>query len=648
MPMRTIQGLVMLLAMSLAGAARADVTLPTLFSDNAVLQRNMPVPVWGTASPGELVEVSYDGQTKSATADGSGTWLVVLDPMAASLAPSPMTVAGDNQITIQGVQVGEVWLGSGQSNMNRPISQDGDQALATAEAASLNLSFFNIASGSPDGTLWEASDAATVQDMSAVLFWFGRRLEQELSDVPIGLIHSSVGATAIERWSTAAGSGSLYLDQIQPLQPYGFRGALWYQGEWDSRGAKDSSKYYWQLPALIDEWRSDWGQGNFPFYVVQMPRMGISEVRIVRDAELQTALATAGVEMTVNIDYPEIDVHPLHKEPFGRRLADIALKTIHGHDIPAFGPIYDVTQSYVAGDELVVGFNHLGGGLTSYGEPLAEWEIAGADGVYVDADAQIVGGKVVLSSPSVPDPVYGRYAYEAAPANPNLFNLDGLPASPIREIALSGVPDTVPPSPDPMVWESAPSATGSTSIAMEAAGATDENGVEYYFSCLSGGCNDSAWQDSTVYEDGGLQPETTYEYTVKARDKSVNQNQTAESLPAAAETLPPPPPCPGITLFVGSIDLGTLHGDRGAKHGQANVAIQDSCGNPVPDASVMGAFTGDFDEESLNITNASGVSVHDTTATKKGPIAFTFCVTGVNHGTLAYDSAANLETCESL
>jgi sialate O-acetylesterase len=647
MARKSFKALVLIIALCFASMAQAEVSLPTLFSDHVVLQRNMPVPIWGTAAPGEVVEVQFSGQTKTTIADGSGNWSLNLDPMPASLAPSTMTVSGANVISVQDVQVGELWLGSGQSNMNRAISEDADQAIALVEAASLNLSFFNVASGTPSGTVWQASDAATADAMSAVLFWFGRHLEMGLSDVPIGLIHSSVGATAIERWSTAAGSGGLYLEQIKPLQPFAIRGVLWYQGEWDSRGTKDPEKYYWQLPALIQEWRSDWGQGNFPFYVVQLPRMGISSVHIVRDAQLQTALTEAGVEVTVNIDYPEIDVHPSRKEPFGRRLADIALYAVHGQSIAAFGPVYDVAQSHVAGSEIVVGFSHVSSGLVSSSEPLEGWEIAGADGAYVDAEALILGDKVVVSNPSVLAPVSVRYAFEPAPPNPNLFNAEGLPAAPIRELVLSTSLDTTPPAPDPMTWASQPLATSSTSIAMTADTASDDSGVEYYFSCISGGCSDSGWQDATDYEDTTLQPDSFYEYTVKARDKSSNQNQTAESAPAGATTLQPPPPCGASTFAVSSIELGTLNAGRGQKRGQAVVTLHDNCGEAVPLASVTGNFTGDYNEVSLNATNSSGISVHETVATNKGSIAFTFCVDDVSHSSLTYDPAADAESCPS-
>jgi hypothetical protein len=229
----------------------------------------------------------------------------------------------------------------------------------------------------------------------------------------------------------------LYTGQIVPTQPYGIKGVTWYQGEWDSRSAKDSGKYYWQMPCLIDEWRTDWGQDplNFPFYIVQMPKMGLSSIHIVRDAELQTALDDPKVEMIVTIDNPGRDVHPPCKELFGVRLALLALKLEYDHSIDARSPFYNAAASYVAGDTIGVVFDDVAGGLQSNGGPLAEWEITGSDGSYISADAVIVGTDTVeVSSPSVPNPVSARYAFRTNPEANNLINSAGLPASPIREV----------------------------------------------------------------------------------------------------------------------------------------------------------------------------------------------------------------------
>lgn len=427
------------LTLAQVSPAPSDVTLPSLFTDFAVLQRDMPVPVWGSADPWEVVTVEFREQLQSTTSDSAGQWMVVLDAMSASSAPSTMVITGHNILHIHEVQVGEVWIGSGQSNMQRPLSDDCEADSALIDAPNYNMRFFNVTAngGNVPATVWEVSDEYSAAAMSAVHFYFGRHLARHLPDVPIGLITSAVSATAIERWATCAGSGSLYLNQIVPLQPFAMRGATWYQGEWDARGSQDSSKYYWQLPCLIDEWRTDWGQGSFPFYVVQMPKMGINSIHIVRDAELETALADPKVEIIVTIDQPGSDVHPPCKDPFGVRLAMLARELEYDHGLSARSPAYDAARSYLADGAIRIVFDNVGQGLQSSGGPLAEWEIADASGNYVAASATIVGqdqDTVEVWSPSVPAPVSARYAFSPNPAGNNLINSESLPASPIREV----------------------------------------------------------------------------------------------------------------------------------------------------------------------------------------------------------------------
>ena len=201
----------MLCAMLICGIAQADVTVPTMFGDHAVLQRNMPVPVWGTASPGEQVTVEFGGQSKTTTASGSGDWLIYLAPMPASISPGNMVIAGNNEIVITGVQVGEVWVGSGQSNMQRTLSDDCDAAAAIADAGNYNMRFFNVTAngGNVGSTVWQVSDENSAPAMSAVQFFFGRHLAKEMPNIPMGMITSAVSATAIEKWATCAGSGGL-------------------------------------------------------------------------------------------------------------------------------------------------------------------------------------------------------------------------------------------------------------------------------------------------------------------------------------------------------------------------------------------------------------------------------------------------------
>jgi len=208
-----------------------------------------------------------------------------------------------------------------------------------------------------------------------------------------------------------------------------------------------------------------------------------------------------------------------------------------------------------------------------------------------------------------------------------------------------GSTDTEPPSPDPMTWANAPAATGETSIAMSATAANDPSGVEYFFDCVSGACNDSGWQDGSSYTDVGLQASTTYGYQVQARDKSTNQNTTAWSV---VETATTDGSCTASAMHVASIVLSNVSAGRGNKYGQANVAIVDNCGSSVAGATVDGTFSGDYAESSSGSTDSGGIAAMQTTTTQKGKVSFTFCVVTISGAGLAYDLIANVETCDAL
>lgn len=420
----------MMFAAVLCGPANADVTLPTLFSDHMVLQRQMDVAVWGTADDGEEVTVTFQDQMVSTVADSNGQWIVWLDSMPAG-GPNDMTVAGDNSITLTDVQVGEVWVCSGQSNMVwKLIDSDGAEE-AVADSGNYNIQLFILPGPhSIDEAKWEICDPNTSPNSYGVAFFFARELAQNI-DVPIGLIEAAKGATAITHW-TDAGTGHLYNEKIVPIQPYGIRGVLWYQGEWDAQSDCTAELYYEMLPLLIDNWRFDWGQGDFPFLYVQLPRYNAIPRdpgwMIVRDAQLAT-LFEVNTAMSCLIDLPASSIHPPNKEPVGYRLSLAARVLAYGEDIVYSGPIYNPNESSIESDEIIIGFNHIGSGLEDFGQELTGFEIAGEDANYVEAEAVIVGDTVVVSSPSVDLPVMVRYGWAMYPEC-NLFNVEGLPASP--------------------------------------------------------------------------------------------------------------------------------------------------------------------------------------------------------------------------
>ncbi len=494
-------------------AAAAAVTLPSVLGSHMVLQREMPVPVWGWAEPGEKVTVTFAGHEASTKADATGAWMVKLPAMKAG-GPHEMTVRGANTITLTDILVGEVWLCSGQSNMEMGLGvvKDAEQEVAAADYPNIRLL---EVPRRPSGQLqpdvecaWRPCHPDTVaQDgwggFSAVAYFFGRAIHKEL-DVPVGLIDSTWGGTRIEPWTppegfalvselepfikeiadaneayrhdversrgpiqewldaagtaldegneiplkppiprhplaSAAQPTGLYNGMIHPLEPFAIRGAIWYQGEANVH-TNDSMAYYDKMKALIGGWRQVWGQGDFPFYYVQLApfnyrrhRKEFTPDQLPRIWEAQTAaLAIPNTGMAVTTDVGNVvDIHPKNKQEVGRRLALWALARTYGKDNVVYsGPLYK--GMIVKGAEVRIVFDHVGSGLALRdGEPLTWFEIAGEDKVFVQAEVAIDGDTVVVSSDEVAEPVAVRFGWHTE-AEPNLMNKEGLPASPFR------------------------------------------------------------------------------------------------------------------------------------------------------------------------------------------------------------------------
>ncbi len=495
---RTLLGLAIsaLLAVA-ASVARAEVRLSSLFSDGAVLQQGVAVPVWGTAKDGERVTVVFRKQKVSTIAKG-GRWLVRLKPLKAG-GPDTLSVAGEgNTLVVSNVLVGEVWLCSGQSNMAFALSRAANAAEAIAGARDPQLRLFTVprcATNTPLSDVpgaWVESAPETAASFSAVAWFFGRDLRRALK-VPVGLIHSSVGGTPAEAWTSratleadpnlkpileryaasiknydpaaaaarhkqalarykaavakakAAGepppqapralrdprqySGrpcALYNGMIAPLQPYAIAGAIWYQGEANSPRAAEYRKLF---PTMIQDWRRAWGQGDFPFLFVQIaPHQRMTPE--IREAQLLSWQNTSRTAMAVTVDIGNpTDIHPTQKEPVGARLALAARAVAYKEKVAYSGPVYAAMK--VKGRRVVLSFRHVGGGLMATGGELKGFTIAGADGNFMPAQASIEGDKVVVSSPSVAKPAAVRYGWASTP-DVNLFNQDGLPATPFR------------------------------------------------------------------------------------------------------------------------------------------------------------------------------------------------------------------------
>ena len=446
--------------------AAAAVKLPAIFGDDMVLQRGRPVPVWGWAERGEEVNVSIAGQNLTTKADQQGRWKVTLDKLDVG-DPLTMTVKDSSGSTLifQNILVGEVWLCSGQSNMVRGLgaSNNGRQEIAKADYPSIRLFFVpQVKATEPAEDVigrWAPCTPKNIvkvgrSSFSAVAYYFGRQLHKELG-VPVGLIQSSWGGTPAEFWTSRKtlaadpalksliknrGSSKLYNGMIAPLVPYAISGAVWYQGE---SNVGRAHQYRTLFPAMIANWRADWGQGDFPFGFVQLApfrygKQNPENCAELRDAQLMTLKNVPHTGMAVIMDIGNVkDVHPRNKLDVGKRLALWALAKVYGRDVVYSGPIYK--SMAVEGDKIRLRFDCDDGGLiASDGKPLVDFTIAGADQKFVPAAAEIDGDSIVVHADEVDRPVAVRYAWRDD-ATPNLANKAGLPASPFRTDQWKGV-----------------------------------------------------------------------------------------------------------------------------------------------------------------------------------------------------------------
>ncbi len=462
--------------------ARADVTLPHLFGDNMVLQRNQPVPVWGWAAPGEKVTVAFAGQRRNATTDRDGKWEVHLRSLKASAQPAEMKISGVNQLSLTNILVGEVWLCSGQSNMEKPIgTRSGQkptrnhlQELAAGDCPRIRLFLVKPAmSDTPVNDIksdWQVCSSNVLEQskFSAVGYFFAREIQTELN-VPIGLIGSSWGGTRIEPWTSPEGFASepklkdlalgtpagtnkpantrpmvIYNAMIAPLAPFALRGVLWYQGESNCMGEHPDGEIYTdKMAALVKGWREVWAQKRLPFYYVQIapfhyfhsktPRVPTADA-LPEFWEAQTrALRIPDTGMAVITDLVENlnDIHPTQKKEVGQRLANLALAKTYGRkNRVGYGPMFKSVK-FAKGCARIY-FDHTDGGLISQdGLPLNWFTIAGADGKFVEAQARIEGRQIVVEATGVTSPTAVRFAWNEG-AQPNLFNAAGLPAGPFR------------------------------------------------------------------------------------------------------------------------------------------------------------------------------------------------------------------------
>jgi len=438
-------------------AAAPPLVLSGCFGDRMVLQRDAPLPVWGRTLPDDEVTVTCAGQSARARADAAGLWRLGLPALAAG-GPHEFVVATPRgRVTFADVLVGDVWFCAGQSNLAVGTkSCKGDFALAAKPLPQVRL-FTVIRESAPRpvpfaGGSWERCDATTAADFSAVGFFFGRRIHEE-TQVPIGLFNASWGGTPVEAWlprtalatlpefGAALGAGpddlwersGLFNQMVNPFVPYPLRGFVWYQGE---NNIGNAHQYERRFGLLIRDWRSRWGQGDLPFYWVQIAPCRHQGAWDQANAELwdaqrrTLALPRTGMAVTTDATANLGDNHASNKRLIGERLALWALAKDYGRaDVVPSGPLYQGMR--VEGDRIRIDFEHAAGLAARDGRPLDWFTIAGADQRFVPATAVIDGASVVVTSPEVRGPVAVRFGWGST-AQPNLVNAAGLPAAPFR------------------------------------------------------------------------------------------------------------------------------------------------------------------------------------------------------------------------
>jgi sialate O-acetylesterase len=493
----------------LAGAALADVRLPAILSDHLVLQGGKPAVIWGWADPAEKVRVDLGGSKAETSAGTDGKWRLSV-ALPAGQGPHQLSVEGRNRLTVSDVMVGELWVCSGQSNMEWTVAKAEKPEEEAAAAQFPKIRHFKVQraiSASPLDDVkgaWVVCTPETVLEFSAVGYFFGRELHRQLGGVPVGLLGSNWGGTPVESWmsrktleadpafkpmldrfetsakgfdpqkakesheralaawTSAAAKAkeegkpaprkpvlaqrvsdgpnypcNLYNGMIAPLLNLQIRGAIWYQGE---SNVSRASLYRSLFPAMIGNWRSDFAQGEFPFYFVQLAPFGYNRANPdadrtpcaeLWDAQLHTLRTVPNTGMAVTTDIGNIqDIHPKNKQDVGLRLALWALTQEYGKKGVEFsGPLYK--EAKVESGKIRVRFDHGSGLKARDGNALTHFTIAGEDQKFVEAQAVVDGETLLIQSSEVPKPVAVRFAWRED-AEPNLINAAGLPASPFR------------------------------------------------------------------------------------------------------------------------------------------------------------------------------------------------------------------------
>ncbi len=452
----------------------AQLSTPSVISSDMVLQQGQKVPIWGTATPNERIKVTFAGQSISTRADAEGHWEVELQPMKADKTPRQMVIKGKKtNIVYDNILVGEVWLCSGQSNMQytmklippfAPPAKGQDLAALELQKPANPMIRVFMSDHKHSWHSWRVADGKSLANVSAAGYFFGKNIQEKL-DVPVGIISVAVGGTRIETWTSkeayrnspvfspqleASGRidglspGERYEKLIVPFLPFAVKGFLWYQGE-NNCGMGDRA-YVEKYKILVNSWRKAFRNENAPFYSVLLAPhiysdrihrntsrpVTAEELPLFRDQQLKTLSVVSNTDIITISDLVDDlrDIHPSYKWEVGARLARVALAKDYGHtEIVWSGP--RAKEATLIADSIVLSFDHVAAGLKTNNKKRLEWfEIAGSDGVFHPAVADIKDkDKVVVYHPEIKRPVKVRFGWHET-AIPNLVNSEGLPTVP--------------------------------------------------------------------------------------------------------------------------------------------------------------------------------------------------------------------------
>jgi sialate O-acetylesterase len=449
----------------------AKVILPAFFSDGMVLQQQTDAALWGWAKTGTIIKIntSWNKKNYTTTTGANGKWSIkVATPVAGG--PYAITISDGEALTIKNILIGEVWLCSGQSNMEMPMKGFKDQPIYGSNDAVFNSTNDQIRiytvpraverymKDTTKTSFWKNANPENISNFSAVGYYFGRLLQQQLK-VPVALILNSYSGSPAEAFMSVESlkafpeiaipssngteklsnknATTLYNGMIHPFAGYTIKGCLWYQGESNYERPDQYEKLF---PAMVQLWRNEWGQDDFPFYFAQIAPFAYNyngthtekmNSAYLRDAQRKSLAAIPNSGMIVLMDAgDEKTIHPFNKEIAGKRFAYLALGNTYQFKGFAYqSPLYDSLM--VTGNVAIVRFKNAPNGLTSFTKPLTQFEIAGADKTFYPAQAVISKGNVQVSSPMVATPVAVRYAFKDFIVG-ELYNVEGFPVSSFR------------------------------------------------------------------------------------------------------------------------------------------------------------------------------------------------------------------------